>query len=97
MTGKKFIMLAILFVGLLTVSAVSAEDNITNEKESNEVVSIENEEILQENVLGASPGTFTELANEIAKSKTELILNKDYTYTKGDSAYGIIIDKSIKN
>ena len=90
MTGKKFIMLAILFVGLLTISAVSAEDNITSE-ETDDIASIENQEILKE----TNDGTFTDLANEIANATDELTLNRNYIYSDGDTEEFITIDKSI--
>ena len=97
---KRIMMLAILLVSLLAVSAVSAADNVTDdvvgvEETTDEVVSLDNDDqvILEE----TNVGTFTDLANEIAKSKGELNLNKNYKYASSDSSYkeGILIDKSI--
>ena len=103
MINKKFMILAIFLVSLLAVSAVNAADNATEdivgiEETTDEVVSVnENQTISEDDVLRDSPGTFTDLANEIANAKGELNLNKDYKYTSSDSSYkeGIIIDKSI--
>ena len=100
MRYKKIMILSILFVTLLTVSAVSAADNTTSdivgiEETTDEVVSIENdEEILEEN----NVGTFTDLAEEIANAQDELNLTRNYTYDREiDQGYysGIKIDKSI--
>ena len=103
MINKKFMILAIFLVGLLAVSAVSAADNATEdiagvEKTADEVISVnENQTISEDDVLGDSPGTFTDLANEIAKAGSTLNLNRNYAYTSKDSIYkeGITIDKSI--
>ena len=92
-------IMAILLVSFLAVSAVSAAENATGdivgmEEATDEVVSIEeNHTILQD----SNVGTFTDLANEIAKAKSELNLNRNYIYSNGDSDYnhGIIIDKKI--
>ena len=51
----------------------------------------------QEDGLGVSSGSFTDLAKEIANAKSELNLKRDYTYTDADSLYkdGIEINKKI--
>ena len=103
MINKKFMILAIFLVGLLAVSAVSAADNATEdivgvEETTDEVVGVnENRTISEDDVLGNSPGTFTDLANEIAKAGSTLNLNRNYAYTSSDSDYeeGITIDKTI--
>ena len=65
----------------MAISTVSAADN-----ETIDVVSIENNEIiLEENEPGDSPGTFTDLANEILNSTGQLDLTRDYVYSGGDS------------
>ena len=99
-------ILAIFLVSLLAVSAVSAADNATEdivgvEKTTDEVVSVnENQTISEDDVLRDSPGTFTDLANEIANAKNTLNLNRNYVYTDSDASAGywdgITIDKSIK-
>ena len=104
--NKKFMILAIFLVSLLAVSAVNAADNATEdiagvEKTADEVISVnENQTISEDDVLGDSPGTFTDLANEIAKAGSTLNLNRNYVYTDSDSSSGywagITIDKSIK-
>ena len=88
-----------MLVCLFAVSAVSAADNTSSDilsaKETTDiVVSVEeNQTVLQNN----NAGTFTDLASEIAKAKSELNLNRNYVYSDGDSDYnyGIIIDKKI--
>ena len=94
--------LTILLVTLLTVSAVSAADNATEniagvEETTDEVVSVnENQTISEDDVLRDSPGTFTDLAREIANAKNTLNLNRNYSYDFDyDYKDGIIIDKSI--
>ena len=94
-------MLAIILVALLTVSAVSAADNATQNivganETTEEVLCVQ--ENSDENIMGASSGTFTDLANEIAKAGNTLNLNRDYCYNdKTDSKYenGIDIAKGI--
>ena len=51
----------------------------------------------EENELSATPGTFTDLANDIANAKGELNLTKNYAFSSVDSKYsgGIPINKSI--
>ena len=97
MRYKKIMMLAILIVAFLTVSAVTAVDNATSDvlcvnETTDEVVSVENEnqEILKEN----EPGTFTDLADEIANADGQLTLTRDYIGKWG--YYDITIDKSIE-
>ena len=91
MKYKKIIMLAILLVALLTVSAVNAADNATDdvviEETTDEVASIEENNVR----------TFTDLANEIANATDEFNLTRDYAYINDDSSYidGITIDKKI--
>jgi len=96
---KKRYLFLILMVCLFAVSAVSAAENITDDIDSvaettDNVVSVEeNQTILQ----GNNAGTFTDLASEISKAKSELNLNRNYIYSDSDSDYnyGIIIDKKI--
>ena len=99
MINKKLSILSIFFVSLLAVSAVSAADNATEDivgvdETTGDIVSVETDnKILEKN----NEGTFTDLANDIAKARNILNLNRNYTYTDSDSdyEYGIDIAKNI--
>lgn len=77
MFNKKFIVLAIV-VGLIAISAVSAEDNMTDDIASPEITgSLDNGSLMAQD---SEPGTFTELKgliNETPEGNT-LILDRDY-------------------
>ena len=100
------ILMFLLFFVFLTVSTVSAEDNVTgdiglNEENSNylEIQDIDNSVLgnsESNNTLKASLSTFKDLQNIIDNAYVgdTITLNKDYTYTTGDSP--IFIGKSIK-
>ena len=99
------ILMFLLFFVFLTVSTVSAEDNVTgdiglNEENSNylEIQDIDNSVLgnsESNNTLKASLSTFKDLQNIIDNAYVgdTITLNKDYTYTTGDSP--IFIGKSI--
>lgn len=99
-----------LFVLLCVVSTVNATDNVTDDVvnvndetdfvQTNNDNQITSEEPLSTNegdIISASPGTFTDLANDIENADVELNLTKDYTYSSNDSSYksGISINKPI--
>ena len=77
MFNKKFIVLAIV-VGLIAISAVSAEDNMTDDIASPEITgSLDSGSLMAQD---SEPGTFTELKgliNETPEGNT-LILDRDY-------------------
>ena len=108
MLNKKLMILIIIFVSLLTVSAVSAADNVTDDVvsveetttgalgvgEAKEVVSVEDNQVILENT--SNVGTFDELSSLIENTteETTLELNKDYKYVSGSTG-GIQINKAI--
>ena len=81
--NRKFIILLIFLVVLLSVSTVSAADNATSniasvEKTTDEIVSVEeNQVILSEN---NESGTFADLQSEINNAPEGSVLNltRDY-------------------
>ena len=81
---KKILLLSLLLF-IITMSAVSASDDI------NETL-----EISDEAELSANPGTFMELQTKInqAREGSTISLDKDYAYS-GSSTLGITITKSI--
>ena len=97
--NKKIIIISLVLACLLSITAVSASE-ITNE--TNDLTAIESYDSIvsdtDSGLLTANPdGTFTDLANEIAKAKDELNINRNYAYSEDDSDYkqGILIDKKI--
>ena len=103
MKYKKIMLLAICLVSLLAVSAVSAEENATEDiiadVASEDVVSVENnnqtiEQTENEDTIGATDdGTFTALQEKIdnAEEGSTITLENDYTYDEGFSTGGISI------
>ncbi|WP_407381615.1 hypothetical protein [Methanobrevibacter sp.] len=83
---KKWIILISVFIFMISLSAVSASDDI------NETL-----EISDDTQLGADAGTFSALQNRInsASSGSTINLENDYTYNSGFSTGGIIIKKSL--
>ena len=69
MISKKYIILSIFLLSLLTLSVVSAADNATNDvislEESNDSISVEETQAIQQNdnneVLSSNEGTFDDL------------------------------------
>ena len=102
-------VLAILLVGLLTVSAASATDNTSDivsvEETTDEIVSVEDNNQTIDSVTDGndllsanSDGTFADLAKEIANATGELKLTKNYVYDPSRDSNinkGITIDKEI--
>ena len=78
---KKSYLFLIIIVCLFTVSAAGAKE-INNE--TNDLLSIDNDNsvvLCESEILNSdSDGSFTDLANEISNSGSELILNKNYKY-----------------
>ncbi len=91
-------LLAIILVSLVTVSVVSAAENVTEDivgvDATVDVVNEDDQETLNEN--GDLPGTFDDLSGEISAVEDGGILNltKDYRFVNG-SGNGIVINKSI--
>ena len=101
MKYQKVIIISIFFLALLSFSAISAAENMTGE-DSGDIISSDNAQngevgVSQDNALNASAGTFTNLADEIENSNGNLILNRNYVYSSGDSIFetGIVINKKI--
>ena len=87
-------LLSILILAILTIGAVSASEEISDDvlvvepvddivledsSDDSQVETTEDEEILSEDDL-----SFTDLKNELTSDKTEIILEKDYKYRSGD-------------
>jgi len=88
---KKYLILILAILLVLSINVVSAADNTTKE-----VISLS-----EENTLGdpVSIGTFGDLQKDINSSTTgQIRLNKSYTYDSSESEYltGININKTIE-
>ena len=97
MLNKKIMVLAIFFVSLLAISAVSAADNVTEDvvsveettvdvvkETTDEVVSVENDE--NGNILKGDTAGFDELMDEIKHGTSLVVLShKNYKIDKGVS------------
>ncbi|MBP3226914.1 MAG: hypothetical protein J6M08_08390, partial [Methanobrevibacter sp.] len=89
--------LAILFV-LFSISSVSAINLNDTQSLDNDFVTISNEDVQftfqNDDNLSSTPGSFSELQNQINKASNGAIikLNKDYS---GNGNSGISIDKSL--
>lgn len=97
--NKKFIMVAAILVTLLSVSGVSAADNVTGDMVTLQDLSDETTSIKNDNQIactGENAGTFDELSYLIENTPkgSTLALSKDYMYVNG-SNMGIVIDKDI--
>ena len=91
MFNKKFIVLTIIMVGLIALSAVSANDNATDEM-TGDVLNLEEETAISQD---ENAGSFIEL-NRLVQNTSQgntLKLNKDY---RNNENFGIIsIDKEM--
>ena len=104
--GLIFICLVICLFSIASVVAsevnetvVASDDQII---EGNETITVEEQNVdeistTDENELSVTTGSFTDLANDIAKVGNELNLTRDYIYSSSDSDYeqGVIINKKI--
>ena len=105
MISKKFIILSIFLLSLLTLSVVSASDNATNDviglEESNDSISVEETQAIQQNdnneVLSSNEGTFDDLQTIIdeADENSTILLENNYKYNDGFDNNGINISKNI--
>lgn len=101
--NKKIIFLAILFVGLLTISTPSAADNSTDDMINSDSDTLDLTasdgalSATQQYSLSATPGNYKELSDLIEKTKKNgiLKLNKDYKYDESFTSNGITISKPI--
>lgn len=97
---KKIMLISIFLLAILSLSSVSAQDNLTDiasETHATDIVSeIEPDSSNNSSNESIDIGTFDELDYEIQKTnETGLLkLEKDYEYASG-STDGILIDKSI--
>lgn len=96
----KLVILLILVVSLLSVSAVSAADNVTDDIVSvddatDEIQAVENVDWVNTEI-NNDTGTFDDLSSEINAVGEGGVLNlsKDYKFVKGSSD-GIVINKTI--
>ena len=89
---KSFVFLCLIICLFAVVNVCAADVNDACEIQIGESVGVS-----ADNYLEASTGTFTDLAKEIANSKGELNLTRNYAYSDGDSDYknGIGIDEQI--
>ena len=93
---KKLMFISILILLLISISAVSASDDLNqNITETNDI------DISNDNILSAStPRTFTDLQGQIMKTSagSTLTLYDDYAYTEGtDRTIGIAIYSTTKD
>ncbi len=103
MLDKKFIWIGIVFVALLSMSAISASDNLTSSTDDDSLCSIDNSDdsldASEDEVKASSSNTFTDLYNLIvANDDSNVILNQDYTFSEASDnnlVNGIPISKSI--
>ena len=90
---KKSLIVICIIICLFSITCVSASENDTIMiiDNNDDVISQSGSELLTD-----SPGTFTDLANEIANAGNELNLNRNYTYDREIDQYiQIKINKSI--
>ena len=94
--NELIVICLILFI-LISISAVSAQDNNTeiitiNSDDNNDVISIDNSSKI---LTGANDGSFADLNNKInGGSSANIVLDKDYSYsTKDTIKEGIVINK----
>ena len=104
MFNKKYLMLSIFLLSLLTLSVVSASDNATEVislEESNDAISIgETQAIGQsedDTLMDLDGGTFSDLQRKIdnANASSTITLENNYTYDDGFNKDGILISKEI--
>ena len=104
MFNKKYLMLSIFLLSLLTLSVVSASDNATEVislEESNDAISIgETQAIGQsedDTLIDLDGGTFSDLQRKIdnANASSTITLENNYTYDDGFNKDGILISKEI--
>ena len=104
MFNKKYFMLSIVLLSLLTLSVVSASDNTTDViglEESTYVISIGETQVLGQiednNLMETDGGTFTDLQTKIdnANASSTITLENNYTYDDGFNKDGILISKEI--
>ena len=90
MIRKTSLIFLVLFICFLTITCVSAQDNVTEEITSPEV----DTPVLTES---QSPGNFTQLSQDIENGGDTIELDKDYKYVEGDtvSGDGIVINKTL--
>jgi hypothetical protein len=99
--NKKFMMLTIVLVGLLAISAVSAEDNATDEIAAisdDAVVEVDGDLTSQGDVSNTTTRTFTELNDAInANQDNDIYLDENYAYADSDFEFmdGIAIDRDV--
>ena len=89
--NKKILFLLCLIFFIISIGAVSAEDDL------NQTVPDDTLAISQESELNADAGTFSDLQSKInnAPASSTISLENDYTYNSGFSTDGIDIDKDI--
>ena len=105
MISKKYIILSIFLLSLITLSVVSAADNATNDvislEESKDIISIEKTQPIgqseESKLMDPDNGTFTDLQRKIdsANASSTITLENNYTYDDGFNKEGILISKEI--
>ena len=104
MFNKKYLMLSIFLLSLLTLSVVSASDNATEVislEESNDAISIEESQTIgqsgDDTLMEPDGGTFTDLQRKIdnANASSTITLENNYTYDDGFNKEGVLISKEI--
>lgn len=105
MKFKKIIIITLLLLAVLTISHISAADNLTDEGILQDTPLKETElsdeglaSPLQEELIAVpDDGTFTTLQNKInaADANSIVVLENNYSYDEGFSTDGIVISKKI--
>ena len=100
MKYKKLILLSCLLLALLTIGAVSAQDDATvGINDNGDVLEVDNDLSSSNDVLKESWGTFTDLNNLINSGENETIyLDSDYRYDDyedSDLIEGIVISRNM--
>jgi len=103
MINKKYLMLSIFLLSLLTLSVVSASDNTTMDviglEKSDETISIEETQAIgqgkDDNLMDPDGGTFSDLQRKIddANANSTITLENNYIYDEGFNTEGILISK----
>ena len=95
---KKIIIAMLILLAIMTLTAVSAGENQTDEvMASPENTTVELESAQPQDVISDTPDTFTDLEDLISSASAgdTITLSKDYEYNEGFSTTGITLNKTL--
>ena len=97
---KVITIATLIFLAMMALGAVSASENMTQDTEEMLEIaddsSFEIEQSVQEDLLGESEYTFTELNDKLnLNGSGTIILDGDYSYNNGSSTDGINISREL--